>query len=1030
MNTIKRMNIVRSISLFVVIFLIVVTHCSSKTVVFFENDFPAVENGKISRSALEGAFASLNPVFINLAELQKKDALSEGDLLVLPYGSAIPADAWETIHRHLDRGNLLVLGGRPFFVPVYRDSAGWRIEIPQNTYSKYLGIEHTYVVPQHGPFTLQWDEDAPFFHDTMVNPHRVFVNAGYGGRYRGLGYFVDARGDRVAAPVVADDFTGDAKPPRRRVYLSFDSDSAFWRSDAGMTLARNAAIYASRGGVKIWLDLQQLTLDPGDRVQGSVDVSRGGDSARLTLEILAGSKVLAKRSTICGSMLHERIGLSLPLHNPGLYKVRATLDYGDIPFEQYTSGVVVSDPALMRSGKRMEAGRDYFRLDGKPYLMAGVNYFSTDPYTYGFFIAGSVGGNAWTWEKDFAEMERLGLTIVRTGIWLDRARYLDEVSGAVDERALRAMEAFLSAAARHHMQVIFTFFAFDPQTDMQQGAGQQGNRMGPGSNPYLDPVAIEAEAAYVRSIVSRFRDVPFLSYDLINEPSFSNPSRLWKGNSPNGDPFELTAWQHWLGKRYTTIDRLAQAWHVPPAELGTFEKVPLPGFSDLEQARYGNLKTVRAIDYNLFAQDAFQQWADAMIQVIRSTGALQAVTVGQDEGGVADRVLNQFWAGSHVDYTVNHSWWRDDALLWSSVAAKNPYKPNIIGETGLQPVWSMDGAWRLDEIQGMGLLERKLALGFANANAGVLYWDWTHSDPYGLFRRDGSFKQWADILRGVAAFAHEAQSYATAAKLPDVAIVLPQSLQLSVFNGGGLWEQQNAVRALYHHARTTAFVTGEYQLSQIPDAKLIIVPAPWVLHQEAWDILMSKARNGATLLISGRIDADEHWTPVPERTQDWNAGYTYAPLMTREVELQWPGDSARLTYSGDKTTYAERGILSGGRTFLDLPVGNGRILYFALPLELADQIDVVGRIYKFALDKAGVKAEYETSCEDPGILICPTQLTDATLYVLTSESAASAPVVFRDRMSGADIRVSLEPGRAALMLVGRDGHIITSYNAR
>jgi hypothetical protein len=135
-----------------------------------------------------------------------------------------------------------------------------------------------------------------------------------------------------------------------------------------------------------------------------------------------------------------------------------------------------------------------------------------------------------------------------------------------------------------------------------------------------------------------------------------------------------------------------------------------------------------------------------------------------------------------------------------------------------------------------------------------------------------------------------------------------------------------------------------------------------------------------------------------------------------------------LSYSGDKTTYAERGVLDGGQTFLDLPLGKGRILYFALPLELADQLEDIGRIYRFALKRAGVHAAYETSCEDPGILICPTQLPGATLYVLTSESADTVSVEFEDTTSGADFRVRLAPGRAALLLVGRNARVITSYN--
>ena len=234
-----------------------------------------------------------------------------------------------------------------------------------------------------------------------------------------------------------------------------------------------------------------------------------------------------------------------------------------------------------------------------------------------------------------------------------------------------------------------------------QGQGQDGGRLGPGSNPYLDPVAIEAQLSYVRAIVARFRNVPFLSFDLINEPSFSNPKRIWRGNSPNGDPAELAAWQNWLKKHYSTVDTLAQAWRTTTSDLEAFERIPLPSFTDLESSRSGNPRNVRAIDYNLFAQDAFIQWINTMIQAIRSTGAQQAITVGQDEGGIADRVLNQFWADSKISYTVNHSWWRDDALLWSSVAAKTLNKPNLIGETGPQPVASIDGSWRWDDVQGM-----------------------------------------------------------------------------------------------------------------------------------------------------------------------------------------------------------------------------------------------------------------------------------------------------------------------------------------
>ena len=290
-------------------------------------------------------------------------------------------------------------------------------------------------------------------------------------------------------------------------------------------------------------------------------------------------------------------------------------------------------------------------------------------------------------------MERQGLTIVRTGIWTNRTRYLDWVSGSVDERLLSAIEAYLYAAARHHMQVVFTFFAFEPQTEMQLGSGQDVQRLGAGSNPYLDPVAIEAQVNFVRSIASRFRDVPFLSFDLINEPSFSNPKRLWKGNSPNGDPVELSAWQQWLEKRYRNIDKLAQAWRTPPTELGSFDKVPLPsirrfGIFTLRQSAYRARGRLQFICTGCFSP--MGRYFDSNHS---RHGALQANHSWSRRGWCSGSCLNQFWANTQINYTVNHSWWRDDALLWNSVVAKTPNKPNIIGETGPQPVWSVDGSW-------------------------------------------------------------------------------------------------------------------------------------------------------------------------------------------------------------------------------------------------------------------------------------------------------------------------------------------------
>ena len=287
--------------IFLTAILTTINNSYSETIVFYEKDFPSVENGVISRASLERALSTLKPRFVNLAELQKRNLPSKNDLLVLPYGSAFPADAWETIQKHLEKGNLLVIGGRPFFVPVYRDSTDWRTGNPQNTYARYVGIEHSFAVPQRDDLTLQCDDDVPSFRIADFHPDHVFAHEGYGGRYRGIAYFVDARGNRISSPIVAEDFVGRAQTPRRRVYLSFESKTSFWDSPSAIELIRQSAVYASYGGIRLWLDIAQLTVDPGGILSGAIDVLRNEKPAQITLELVFDSKVLASRTTACGS---------------------------------------------------------------------------------------------------------------------------------------------------------------------------------------------------------------------------------------------------------------------------------------------------------------------------------------------------------------------------------------------------------------------------------------------------------------------------------------------------------------------------------------------------------------------------------------------------------------------------------------------------------------------------------------------------------------------------------------------------------
>jgi len=153
------------------------------------------------------------------------------------------------------------------------------------------------------------------------------------------------------------------------------------------------------------------------------------------------------------------------------------------------------------------------------------------------------------------------------------------------------------------------------------------------------------------------------------------------------------------------------------------------------------------------------------------------------------------------------------------------------------------------------------------------------------------------------------------------------------------------------------------------------------------------------------------------RRRTCTTGFRHAPL--RPLCLHGIRHRVRRYFLG-------RARLPGGKDWVELPLGRGKILFSALPLELNDRLDSVAAVYAYAIQAAGVTPTYTTAVSDPGLLICPTLLPHATLYVLASETNQTA-VSFRDQRSGKSFTGTLEPGHASLLLVGEDGKLITSY---
>jgi hypothetical protein len=1063
----------------------------AKVVVFWQPGFPTVASAPVTRDALVKALEGTGPVFAGIDQMKDPATFAGADLLVMPYGSAVPTEAWAAIQDFIrGGGDILVLGGQPFRVPVTSVNGKFIQAEPQDSYSRDFGIQHTYTAPSQGAAKFEWRAGYSFLPSLAIRARRFFVLEG---RSNGLGYMVNSEGLQVAAPVVVSDRAGGFGGGRgagapagavpgaaaaagrgagagaagvagapgaaagrgagaggagsRAVLLDFEPVAGYWESADGISLIRASASYARQGPITLSLEMPFSSVKPDEVPSVTVRLHGGGKelAGEVKIEVVSGDKVLETLHAPCSG---TSVNVDLPFsqaYPPGFYTVRAVWEENGQGREAYNNGLWVEDRKLLTSGPAFGVKGDFLTRDGKPFFPVGANYFSTE--ANGWDFAGP--RNAWIWERDFAEMQRYGVTFVRTGVWGLRLNQLDPATKGVTERFLRNLEAFLLSAGRHNIVVNWTFFAFAPNAidptapppapaapaaaapAAVAGRGGRGGRGGaaappPQPNVYMDQASIKLELNYLTSIVNRFKDLPFLCYDLINEPSFSNPGRLWTGNTPNGDQAELDLWHKWLSAKYNSIADLASAWRVTPDSLGSLDAVPPPTIAQLTFSRYNTPGMVRAFDYNLFAQEEFTNWVRAMVNAIRGSGSKQLVNVGQDEGGVTNRVLNQFYSSGGVAFTTNHTYWQDDALLWDSVVAKRPGMPNITGETGYQPVRSDDSTWRFDEITGTPLNEKKWVLGFAAGSSGALMWDWDRESDFGLKRNDGSAKILQGIMRGVGQFAEKAAPYATGLTQPEVALVLPQSLQLSVYNKSALEAQQNAVRALYAYARAAAYAVGEYQIADLGNPKLIILPSPKGLTSSAWEAIRGKVNAGATLLVSGPFDGDAHFHPTGREKQ---AGLTYetVPLMAREELVKYPEGEARLSFGGDKTTYLDRAMLADKSLWVEKALGKGKILFTPLPLELNDNIQAIGDVYRYAIKTAGVTAAYSTTLQDPGILICPTRFPRATLYVVTSESGRQ-DVTFTDRASGKQFTGKLDPGRSAMLLIGQDGAVLASYN--
>jgi len=1013
---------------------------ASRIVVFYEPGFPVADSAQVSQAQLQAGF----PGGVFAAATQLPAVLVDADLLVMPYGSAYPEAQWKPILEYLDRGgNLLVLGGKPFTRGAWRDGSGWHLRAPSVAESLELFIHDYQETPGSDGLKFEANPDvlpalpefswkrafSPVLRLSVVQKYNRDGSTGDEDADLTTLVWGTRDGHKLAAPVFEIDHNQFRFVGGRWIFAACDPGDVFF-SNASL-LARLAELATRKADrftfhprLPLFLPGEPLdfVFEPhgadwptGDQLRIRITAEQGSTPVDLTIPADANQPVVLPAAAAIGR---------------GLHTVEAALLRDGKPLRVYRSGFWIRDWQYLLAGPKLTVGSDYFQIDGKPLPVVGTTYMSSDVAR--LYLSKP---NAWVWDQDMAQIHGEGLSMIRSGLWSGWDPLLAP-DGEMSEDALRTIEAFLMCARHNHLPVQFNLFAFLPEN------------LG-GENAYLDPVAWQAQSRYVSSIARRFHAVPFLAWDLINEPSANG--NLWK-TLPAGDPFEQAAWRKWLAARYPDQAALLDAWAEPSYGIGRNLQLkpttaspemaaqdpfslPTAGAFGFDAVRSG-YNPLKVYDYFLFTQSIFVDWVKRTRDVIRAQGSTQLITVGQDEGGVSGRLSPAFYS-QLVDFTADHTWWDFDGVLWASLAAKFPGKPMLIQETGEQRRLMQEDHLRLSAEEEGWQLERKISMAFAQG-AGALEWVWNVNSymandneiPIGAVRPDGTEKPEAEILSAFAAFAAKSPASFTHITAPQVSMVTSQALQYSGMYELALDSQKRALRSLAYYNHTPFRFVTENRLADLGSPKLAILPAPQALSDEAWTALMKYVENGGTLLVTGPVQRNEHWQFV-DRLAALGIKAVVETLAVRQSELKL-GDTPPVQVSFPTLVQQlpiEVMRFADGKSVETITHGSGHILWAQDPVEFSEDYDPTAALYRYALKFAGVApALREIAPLSPAVLAFATVLDDAVLYSFSNESLDDQPVNIEDAITHAPLRFTLPAQRGtAILLRKSDGAVLAGY---
>lgn len=1014
------------IGLFLIFTSVILSQPSANKVAFFiAKDFPTADMPALSEAELLGLTNNYNTqVLGDVQSLNNNLDTNNFSLLVLPYGSAFPLDAWQTILNFLNNGGSIVnIGGSPFYQPVIFKDSVWIKGIPQQTFarklligpaekielnsgkfyntSKVLPLNYFEINKNEIPdpsivyeltyrFTTQKDFPAE---DGSSGPRDAII--------RPLIHLINNDGYPFAAPIVEIDRLQGNSAGGRWIFYSNNAKPT-------IALIKRLIDRALQGAIEFTANPVFASIKKGEtpliRVNLFIPNNNSSTPVKINLRVMdeKNKTIYNNKYELIGTVDFKTSTISLDGINnlqEGFYSVEIEAEKIDHQPNKITTGLWVWDNKTIKSGPKITVSKDWLRKGGKVFPVIGTTYMASDVHRKFLFEP-----NPYIWMKDFEMMKKSGINFIRTGLWNSWSRSMLD-RGAIDESFLRALDAYVMTAAKNEIVVCFNFFAFTPP-------------LNGGTNPYLDPRSLDWQKSFITLITTRYKDINWVHYDLINEPSYSPPNDIWK-NSPIGDQHEKNEWQNWINKKYPVANsELMNKWRDA---IGDIYQPPTE--SELSYRIYKEDRRPRkAIDFNLFTQDVVTNWADTLNKTIKSvTDAL--VTLGQDEGGTSNRPAQQFHYTA-VDYTSIHTWWLNDDLLWDGLITKVPEKPNLISETGLMRLEDIDGEpWRSPNA-AKNLLDRKFALGFASRGAGIVQWAW-NINPYmpidnesaiGFLRPDGTAKIEIENINKYSKFFNTAQQFIEDYEPSEVVIVIPHSKIFAGRKNGDL-STKRFVRTITDHFGITPSLISEYKLTaeRLSNAKLVIIPSAEFINDVAAKVLYDISSKGTTVLFTGSLEGNS-FGELSEEILKLGLTNKSVPVALFEKYIS-QGDQSwkevNVTFDNQQSEFIKKSVA-------EKLYSTKNILHEPLPLELAREKEPLIDLLKFVFYKSGVNYQLDESPVSTNIL----NMKKHSLIILVNESASD--ITKKVKLGNFTLDVVVKSGESKLLLVDKQTGTIIS----